>query len=155
MSNSLLFEAVCRYRHHNFTNRHIPYFLMKLHSFILSLMFLSSLFGCSSSQKFDTLAPQLFVAYIAADDVVRLDVRTAEEFAAGHLAGAKNVDVLQPQFLQRAEALLQGKKKVALYCRSGRRSQEAAKQLSEAGYEVKELGGGFMAWEAAALPTQR
>lgn len=118
-------------------------------------MFFSSLFGCSSSQKFDTLAPQQFAAYIAAADVVRLDVRTAEEFADGHVVGALNVDVLQPQFLQRAQSLLQGKKKVALYCRSGRRSQAAAKQLSEAGYEVKELGGGFMAWEAAALPTQR
>ena len=61
--------------------------------------FLSSLFGCHVSDgDFRSLSVAEFKEYIADTAVVRLDVRTAEEYAEGHIAGAVNIDMLQPDF---------------------------------------------------------
>lgn len=65
--------------------------------------FLSSLFGCHVSDgDFHSLSVAEFKEYIADTAVVRLDVRTAEEYAEGHITGAVNIDVLQPDFNRRA-----------------------------------------------------
>ena len=70
-----------------------------------------------------------------------LDVRTEEEFAEGHIAGA----ILIPDYeiTERAEGILSDKgHQILVYCRSGRRSKNAASQLVELGYSnVKEFGG--------------
>ena len=70
-----------------------------------------------------------------------LDVRTEEEFAEGHIAGA----ILIPDYeiTEKAESVLMDKdQQILVYCRSGRRSKNAASQLVELGYSnVKEFGG--------------
>ena len=70
-----------------------------------------------------------------------LDVRTEEEFAEGHIAGA----ILIPDYeiTEKAESILMDKEQqILVYCRSGRRSKNAASQLVELGYtNVKEFGG--------------
>jgi rhodanese-related sulfurtransferase len=68
-----------------------------------------------------------------------VDVRTPEEFAAGHLDGAVNIPV---QELDGRMAELEPKgEPIVLYCRSGRRSRDAARMLMEAGYtDVHDLG---------------
>ena len=70
-----------------------------------------------------------------------LDVRTEEEFAEGHIAGA----ILIPDYeiTEKAESILTDKdQQILVYCRSGRRSKNAASQLVELGYSnVKEFGG--------------
>lgn len=70
-----------------------------------------------------------------------LDVRTEEEFAEGHIAGA----ILIPDYeiTEKAEGILTDKdQQILVYCRSGRRSKNAASQLVELGYsKVKEFGG--------------
>ena len=70
-----------------------------------------------------------------------LDVRTVEEFAEGHIAGA----ILIPDYeiKEKAESILTDKdQQILVYCRSGRRSKNAASQLVELGYSnVKEFGG--------------
>ncbi|HPE95454.1 MAG TPA: rhodanese-like domain-containing protein [Bacillota bacterium] len=72
---------------------------------------------------------------------VILDVRTDEEFAAGHIPGA----ILIPDYEigERAESELTDKTQLILvYCRSGRRSKNAASELASMGYSnVKEFGG--------------
>ena len=74
-------------------------------------------------------------------DYVILDVRTEKEFAEGHIPNA----VLIPDYdiETRAETELPDKKQLILvYCRSGRRSKNAAEKLAELGYSnVKEFGG--------------
>lgn len=74
-------------------------------------------------------------------DCIILDVRTEEEFAAGHIPGA----VLLPDYevSKKAESLLPDKAQLILvYCRSGRRSKLAAETLAALGYtNVKEFGG--------------
>lgn len=75
------------------------------------------------------------------DNFVLLDVRTKEEFAEGHIAGA----VLLPydQVEQKAASMLPDKdKSIIVYCRSGRRSAIAAESLRGLGYkDVKDFGG--------------
>lgn len=70
-----------------------------------------------------------------------LDVRTEEEFAEGHIAGA----ILIPDYeiTEKAESVLMDKdQQILVYCRSGRRSKNAASQLVGLGYSnVKEFGG--------------
>lgn len=114
--------------------------------------FLSSLFGCHVSDgDFRSLSVAEFKECIADTAVVRLDVRTDEEYAEGHIAGAMNIDVLQPDFEQKSKAVLPKNKTIALYCRSGKRSKKAARILSELHYKVVELDGGYMEWKQAGL----
>ena len=106
--------------------------------------FLSSLFGCHVSDgDFRSLSVAEFKECIADTAVVRLDVRTAGE---GHITGAVNIDVLQPDFKQKSKAVLPKGKTIALYCRSGKRSKKAARILSELHYKVVELDGGYLEW---------
>ena len=107
-------------------------------------------FGCHVSDgDFRSLSVAEFKEYIADTAVVRLDVRTAEEYAEGHIAGAVNIDVLQPDFEQKGKAVLPKGKTIALYCRSGKRSKKAARILSELHYKVVELDGGYLEWTKA------
>ena len=93
-------------------------------------------------------------AELAADtNVVVLDVRTASEFAEGHLERAINIDYQQSDFVEKAKATLPMDKKIAIYCRSGRRSAGAAGKLSYEGYKLMNLKGGIIAWKAANMPV--
>ncbi|KAI3425225.1 hypothetical protein D9Q98_008993 [Chlorella vulgaris] len=94
-----------------------------------------------------------------------VDVRTAEEFAAGHVPGAAHVPVLikqggmmapNPAFLKQFEAEFPDKSApLCVGCQSGKRSEMASKMLAEAGYtQVTNVEGGFMAWSGANLPTE-
>jgi phage shock protein E len=65
-----------------------------------------------------------------------VDVRTPEEFAMGHVAGARNIPV-QELGARYAEI---PKGQVVLYCRSGARSASAAQFLSAKGYDVLDIG---------------
>jgi len=81
-----------------------------------------------------------------------LDVRTPAEFAAGHLPGAININHTQ---LAAHISRLPRDKPMLVNCRSGGRSARACALLQQAGYNAINLGGGFMAWEQAGLPTER
>jgi phage shock protein E len=88
-------------------------------------------------------------------DVIVLDVRTAAEFAAGHVPGARNLshDEL-PARLEELAALRD--KQVVLYCRSGRRTQIAEDVLRKAGFtKLLHLEGDWLAWEAGKHPVER
>ncbi len=80
---------------------------------------------------------------------VILDVRTPEEFAEGHLAGAINIDVTEAGFAE-GVAKLDPKASYAVYCRSGNRSRAAVDYLVQQGFSnVVDLSGGIQAWSTA------
>ncbi|HYO86726.1 MAG TPA: rhodanese-like domain-containing protein [Dermatophilaceae bacterium] len=86
-----------------------------------------------------------FRAVTARPGVVLLDVRTPQEYADGHLAGAINIDVENPDFSSRV-ARLERSASYAVYCRSGNRSQLAARIMVQAGLSrIVELDGGVLA----------
>ncbi|MEQ1566877.1 MAG: rhodanese-like domain-containing protein [Myxococcota bacterium] len=77
---------------------------------------------------------------------VVLDVRTPEEYAGGHVKGAKNIAV--QVLAQRLGEVGPKDKPVIVYCRSGARSAAAANMLKAAGYtEVLDVGP-MSAWPA-------
>lgn len=95
------------------------------------------------------------VQLINRDKAVVVDVCNAEEFAAGHVVGAKNVP------LGELESRLPGVVKnkalpVILVCASGMRSGRAVAIAKKLGYEqAQSLGGGLKAWKDANLPVEK
>jgi rhodanese-related sulfurtransferase len=94
-------------------------------------------------------------AELAVDPAVTvIDVRTPEEFAAGHLAGATMVDFYAADFADQIGALDRSQPYL-VYCRSGNRSGQATALMAELGFEhVADLDGGVVAWSGAGLPLE-
>ena len=91
---------------------------------------------------------------IAAADVL-VDVREADEFAAGHLAGAMHISRGLLEFKFSANPALQARDlKIVLYCKTSGRAALAASTLQEMGYQnVQSIAGGFDAWVGAGKPV--
>lgn len=84
---------------------------------------------------------------VQSSDARVIDVRTAEEFAGGHIDGAENVPISD---LAVASRTWDPAKPVALYCATGSRSAEAADFLRSAGFKtVYDLKGGLVAWNGS------
>lgn len=116
---------------------------------------LCSILGCNvKAEGFKSVGVEEFEQAMADSAAVCLDVRTAAEYADGHIAGAENVDVLLPDFTSKAVSLPKDKT-VCLYCRSGNRSKKAAAILSKNGYTVVELDSGINGWTKAGKPTTK
>ena len=103
--------------------------------------------------NFENAEVSEFAELVADSNVVVLDVRTASEFAEGHLERAINIDYHQSDFVEKAKATLPLDKKIAVYCRSGRRSAGAAGKLGDEGYKLVNLNGGIIAWKEANRPV--
>ena len=103
----------------------------------------------SAMPTFSNVGVEGFQTFIATPDVQLLDVRTPDEYADGHIAGAVLVDVNESDFEEKAVAMLDASRPVAVYCRSGRRSARAANLLAARGLKVTNLTGGVMAWQDA------
>ncbi|HEX8042277.1 rhodanese-like domain-containing protein [Candidatus Deferrimicrobium sp.] len=86
---------------------------------------------------------------------VLLDVRTAKEFSEERIEGAVMVDYLSPSF--RGEvAKLDRSKSYLLYCRTGHRTEGAAKVMRELGFRnVSVIAGGITKWKEGGFPTTR
>ncbi len=117
----------------------------KIASFVTALAF--CLAGCSHSDKVQQMDAAELHQIISSQQVQLVDVRTPEEYAAGHIAYAVNIDVKQPDFTQQALAQLDKSQPVYLYCRTGRRSATAAKLLVAEGFSIVNLQGGIEAWQ--------
>ena len=115
--------------------------------FMIISAVLCNLLGCTAQQQnFESLNVEAFEKAISDTSVVRLDVRSIDEYASGHIAKAINIDVMKDDFKTKATSLLPKDKTIALYCRSGRRSKKAAGILVENGYKVIELNSGISGW---------
>lgn len=84
-----------------------------------------------------------------------LDVRSAEEFAAGHVRDAKNIPLADLN--NRIGELEKAKSRtIVVVCQTGARADKAVRQLKAAGFEdVLSLDGGVTAWTAAGLPVTK
>ena len=99
-------------------------------------MCISQASGCNNNDIPSVSAPE-FEQQIKVDSVQLLDVRTPEEYAEGKMAG--------PELCKDPTILV--------YCRSGRRSLDAAEILARLGYRVVNLKGGILDWQASGLPV--
>ena len=96
--------------------------------------------------KVVSVTVSVFADSIDNPGVQLVDVRTPDEYAAGNIPGSVNIDVMTGKFGETASALLDRAYTVAVYCRSGNRSKNAAQVLSMMGYNVVELNGGYNEW---------
>ena len=98
------------------------------------------------------IAPADAAAAIASDTPPQvLDVRTAEEFAQGHLPSAT---LIPHDELAARLAELDRDRPVLVYCRSGRRATDAEKVLAANGFDVRQIEGSWLRWQEESLPVE-
>lgn len=83
-------------------------------------------------------------------DEVLLDVRTPEEFRAGHIPGAVNLDVENPNFSLELQKLDKNKTYI-VFCRSGNRAWLAAQEMLQQQFKVVYSKEGISAWVRAGF----
>jgi hydroxyacylglutathione hydrolase len=99
--------------------------------------------------------PQMTVHELSevGDEVLRLDVRSPEEWESGHIPGAKHHFLGE---LRNTLNKLDKESPVATYCASGFRASIAASLLQSQGYkDVRNVPGSWKAWRAAGLETEK
>lgn len=82
--------------------------MKKIIALLLGLLGLTTN-ASAQSDSIKTVDAAQFAEFIKSDSVFLVDVRTAEEYAAGHIPNAKNVDVLKSDFKDRVETLSKNK----------------------------------------------
>ena len=105
--------------------------------------------GCDNSaatKGFDSVDATRFAEVIENEQVLIIDTRTPAEFNEGHIPGAVNIDIDGEKFAAKV-AELDKSRPVAVYCRGGRRSKEAAEHMVSCGLEVTELAEGILSWK--------
>lgn len=107
--------------------------------------------GCNDNDNIVSVSAPEFDTKIKTDSVQLLDVRTPQEYAEGHIEGALNINVQSDDFQQMAEKELSKDSTILVYCRSGRRSMDAAGILTRLGYRVINLKGGIIEWKEDGL----
>lgn len=125
---------------------------LRLIYLIITMMCAIQALGCNRNDDIASVSASEFKKELKTDTVQLLDVRTPEEFAEGHIAGAINIDVQSDDFQQLAEKELSKDSPIYVYCRSGRRSLTAARILDRLGYNVVNLNGGIIKWKEEGLP---
>ena len=105
-------------------------------------------------QSFAAISPQDAIRLMNQNALV-LDLRPAEAFAAGHLAGARNLP--PDQILNAGDTLKKYKEKpVVVYDESGSLGTSAARQLAAQGFnKAVNLRGGIAAWRTENLPVAK
>jgi rhodanese-related sulfurtransferase len=95
------------------------------------------------------------LSMISAYRVYFIDVRTPQEYAAGHIGWAINIDYSSPDFKSNIEKLAKDNVYI-IYCLSGVRSAAASKFMVGDGFlRINNMTGGFSAWVAAGFPIEK
>ncbi len=101
------------------------------------------------------LDPQAMVQLMNRDKAVVIDVCEPDEFARGHVMGAKNVPLGQLED-KLGQVVKNKSTQVIMVCQVGARSARAAASARKLGYDnVQSLSGGLRAWVAASMPTEK
>lgn len=122
---------------------------------ILTILLAAIGLSTACSQNFDNTDVKEFAELISDSSVIILDVRTVDEYAEGHIKGAILIDQNKSDFVEQVKAKLPTEKTIAVYCRSGRRSANAASLLAKEGYKLVNLKGGILAWIKENQPVTK
>lgn len=122
--------------------------IINMKKVILMFVVLFVTFSCQSQkdERIKVVSKAEFKTMINGENIQLIDVRTPKEYKDGFIKGAKNINVNDTAFESEIQKLDKSKP-VYIYCRSGARSQTAAKKMIEMGFsEVVDLQGGYMNW---------
>jgi len=133
--------------------------MKKVTILLATLLFASGAYGCGMGEQMDGYenasvkhAHEHWQAGKSSPiPFIFIDVRTPEEYAEGHIDGARLIPL---QELERRLAEVPKVKRVYLYCHSGKRSTAAANMLVKAGFtNIENIEGGIAAWRGAGYPV--
>lgn len=126
---------------------------MKLIPFLIVLILTGFVANAQTVKRLD---PQNFEKkFKEMKEPTLIDVRTASEYAQGHLPNAKLIDIYSSDFESRVSKLDKSKP-VFVYCKAGSRSSAASKVLVDLGFkEIYDLSGGILAWSKANKPIEK
>ena len=116
-----------------------------------TMLFMPAMRGATASG----LSPSAAVQMINREKAVVVDVCEADEYAAGHLGGAKNIPLGQLEDKLASAVKNKGLPQI-LVCQTGARSGRAVAIAKKLGYEqAQNLSGGLRAWRSADLPVEK
>jgi len=123
------------------------------------IIFLSTLLICGCTAKetkvgsggqtgYENISVEMTKDLLSADNPpIVIDVRTATEYAKGHIDGAKNIDIKTANF-EESIASLDKESSYIIHCRSGVRSARALKTFAKLGFKkVYHMHQGFLKWK--------
>ena len=111
--------------------------------------------GARLFRRYREVTPAGLTLLINRESPLIVDLSSIQDFDKGHIPGARHVNM--SQFDPENKDLAKAKElPVAVYCKNGQSSSQAAGRLVKAGFKhVYWLGGGLAAWKQADLPTTR
>jgi rhodanese-related sulfurtransferase len=135
------------------------YLLVMLIALIIALIggivYISSMNKQPALKSFGDFTPQVFSTELGTGGYALIDVRTADEFKAGHIVNAKQANFNNPQEFSKYLSTLDKNGKYLIYCRTGVRSAKAMQEMQDKDFtNVHDLVGGYAAWANAGLPTE-
>lgn len=132
-------------------------FMTKIYFMFLICMFAVAMVACKgkSNDGFKNVSADEFESFIGNEQIQIVDVRTVAEYSEGHIPGSLNINVLDESFSADADELLNPEQTVAVYCKSGRRSRNAAKILVKKGFRVYNLDKGFDNWKESGKKIEQ
>ncbi len=95
--------------------------------------------------------PQQVAELLRAGGVQLIDVREADEHAAGRIAGSRLIELGE---LTAQASTIDRDTPVIFYCRSGSRSAMATEAFVQAGYDAHNMSGGMLEWQAGGLEME-
>ncbi|WP_282149204.1 rhodanese-like domain-containing protein [Algibacter lectus] len=124
---------------------------MKKISILLTIFFCAIMFNCKA-QNDDIVTKvtpeELEVLLKEQKEMKLIDVRTPEEFGAGHISRAENINFFSENF-SKSLAELDKEEPLIIYCKSGRRSGKSIAIFKELGFtKIYELEGGVLNWKS-------
>ena len=124
-------------------------------SFFILMLSILGFMGCTAQNGSSIDSKEAYGLIKADANIAILDVRTAKEFADGHVAGAVNIDVNQTDFAQKIDELDRSKTYI-VYCRLGRRSRKAVGIMAAKGFKnLYNVSDGFVGWNKNGLPFEK
>ncbi len=125
---------------------------MKTFIALFTVLLISSSFSYSQiateteENRIERISKEEFKENLSSNEYIVFDVRTVEEYQAGHIEGSKCLNFKGETFDATLEQLPKNYKYM-IYCQSGGRSAKALEKMKEAGFvHVLELEGGYSKW---------
>jgi rhodanese-related sulfurtransferase len=103
------------------------------------------------TEKQEELEPRRVEELVSAGEAELVDVRTPDEWEAGHIAGARHIEL---ERLAASAESIERETPVVFQCRLGNRSAMAAQAFRTAGYEAYSMEGGLTAWAERGFPLE-
>ena len=98
------------------------------------------------------IAPEEVKKRLDAGEIQLVDVREPDEWDAGHIPGARHIELDQ---LTAEAGTIDRDKPIVFQCSGGNRSELAADAFRASGYEAYNMAGGLKAWIDAGLPVEK